>query len=164
MLPGSGGPPRRKLTRKVIQRAAELVALGLPMASIAQACGIHRSTLAQWVSAGLQPGATGLERDLADAIQQARVSGEEHLITRLHKLAEHPDHGVRATTWLLSHSPRWRDTWSDASHARREVQKVVAMFVAALEEEPSLRAEQRERILLRVRAKGLALAAEDTPE
>jgi hypothetical protein len=148
----------------VINRAAELVALGLPMASIAQACGVHRATLATWVSAGLQPGAKGLERDLADAIQAARAEGEEHLIRRLHKLAEHPEHGVRASTWLLSHSPRWRDQWSEAAHARREVQKVVAMFVAALEEEPSLRAEQRERILLRVRAKGLALAAGDGSE
>jgi len=38
------------------------------------------------------------------------------------------------------------------------------MFVAALEEEPSLRAEQRERVMLRARAKGLALAAVEGEE
>jgi hypothetical protein len=77
-------------------------------------------------------------------------------------LAEKGD--TRAATWLLSHSPTWRDSWSDASHVRREVQKVGGMFVAALEEEPSLRAEQRERVMLRARAKGLALAAVEGEE
>ena len=61
--------------------------------------------------------------------------------------------------WLLSHSPRWRDTWSDAAHARREVARVVDLFVAALKEEDTLTPAQRERVLLRVRAKGLALQA-----
>ncbi|WP_216906828.1 hypothetical protein [Synechococcus sp. CCY 0621] len=127
------------------------------MLSIAQALGVNRCTLREWIAAGLRPDASELEAALAAAIQRGRVEGEERLLQQLHKMAEKGD--TRAATWLLSHSPRWRDNWSEASHARREVAKVVGMFVAALEAEPSLRTEQRERIMLRVRAQGLALAA-----
>ena len=162
LLQESGGSPRRKLTAETIERAAELVKLGVPMVSVAQGIGVHRHTLRQWLTVGTEPGATGLEADLAAAIQHARVEGEAALLEKLHKMAGEGD--SKAATWLLSHSPRWRDSWSEASHARREVQKVVGLFVAALEEEPSLRAEQRERIMLRVRAKGLALAAGDGEE
>ena len=162
LLQESGGTPHRKLTSEAISRAAELVRIGAPMASVAQGIGVHRSTLWEWIRAGTEPGATGLEADLADAITRARVEGEETLLQRLHQLAEKGD--TRAATWLLSHSPRWRDTWSDAAQARREVQRTVQLFVAALEEEPSLQPEQREKILLRARSKGLALAAEDCGE
>ena len=162
LLQESGGSPRRKLTAEKVTRAEELTALGLPMLSIAQALGVNRCTLREWIAAGLEPDASELEAALAAAIQRGRVEGEEQLLQHLHKMAEKGD--TRAATWLLSHSPRWRDSWSEASHARREVAKVVAMFVAALEEEPSLRAEQRERIMLRVRAKGLALAAGEGEE
>jgi transcriptional regulator with XRE-family HTH domain len=158
----SGGIPRRKLTAEKVKRAEQLTALGLPMLSIAQALGVNRCTLRQWIAAGLEPDASPLEAALTAAIQRGRVEGEEQLVKHLHKLAKAGD--TRAATWLLSHSPRWRDTWSDASHARREVQRTVQLFVEALEQDSSLRPEQRERVLLAVRAKGLALAAGDSGE
>ncbi len=162
LLPKTGGTPRRKLTAEKVERAEELTALGLPMLSIAQALGVNRCTLREWIAAGLEPDASELESALAAAIQRGRVEGEEQLVKHLHKMAEKGD--TRAATWLLSHSPRWRSEWSDAAHARRQVERVVGMFVAALEEDRTLRPEQRERVLLSVRAQGLALAAEDTPE
>lgn len=132
------------------------------MLSIAQALGVNRCTLREWITAGLEPDATELEAALAAAIQRGRAEGEERLLQRLHTMAEKGD--TRAATWLLSHSPRWRDTWSEASHARREVARVVGMFVAALEEDHTLLPEQRDRVLLSVRAQGLAPAAGDGEE
>jgi hypothetical protein len=84
------------------------------------------------------------------------------LVKHLYKMAETGD--TRAATWLLSHSPRWRDSWSEASHAKREVQRVVQMFVQALEQDATLLPAQREKVLLSVRAKGLALQAADSEE
>ncbi len=146
----SGGTPRRKLTAEKVKRAEELTAMGLPMLSIAQALGVNRCTLREWIAAGLEPDASELEAALAAAIQRGRVEGEEQLVKHLHKMAEKGD--TRAATWLLSHSPRWRDSWSEASHALREVAKVVGMFVAALEKDHTLLPEQRERVLLSVRS------------
>lgn len=151
---------RRKLTAEKVKRAEELTALGLPMLSIAQALGVNRCTLREWIAAGLEPNASELESALAAAIQRGRVEGEERLLQHLHKMAEKGD--TRAATWLLSHSPRWRGEWSDAAHARREVQRVVQMFVQALEQDSTLLPTQRERVLLFVRAQGLALQAVDS--
>lgn len=162
LVPQSGGTPRRKLTAEKVKRAEELTALGLPMLSIAQALGVNRCTLREWIAAGLEPDASELEAALAAAIQRGRVEGEEQLVKHLHKMAEKGD--TRAATWLLSHSPRWRSEWSDAAHARREVQRVVGMFVAALEEDHTLTPAQRERVLLVVKAQGLALQAADSEE
>ena len=162
LLQESGGSPRRKLTAEKVTRAEELTALGLPMLSIAQALGVNRCTLREWIAAGLEPDASELEAALAAAIQRGRVEGEEQLLQHLHKMAEKGD--TRAATWLLSHSPRWRDSWSEASHAKREVQRVVQMFVQALEQDATLRPEQRERVLLSVRAQGLALQAADSEQ
>ena len=158
----SGGTPRRKLTAEKVKRAEELTALGLPMISIAQALGVNRCTLREWIAAGLESDASELEAALAAAIQRGRVEGEEQLVKHLHKMAEKGD--TRAATWLLSHSPRWRDSWSEASHAKREVQRVVQMFVQALEQDATLLPAQREKVLLSVRAKGLALQAADSEE
>jgi hypothetical protein len=158
----SGGTPRRKLTAEKVKRAEELTALGLPMLSIAQALGVNRCTLREWIAAGLEPDASELEAALAAAIQRGRVEGEEQLVKHLYKMAETGD--TRAATWLLSHSPRWRDSWSEASHAKREVQRVVQMFVQALEQDATLLPAQREKVLLSVRAKGLALQAADSEE
>ena len=159
LLQQSGGAPRRKLTAEKVKRAEELTGLGLPMLSIAQALGVNRCTLREWIAAGLEPDASELESALAAAIQRGRVEGEERLLQHLHKMAETGD--TRAATWLLSHSPRWRDSWSDAAQAKREVAKVVGLFVAALEEDRTLLPEQRERVLLAVKARGVALAASD---
>ena len=155
----SGGAPRRKLTAETVNRAGELTALGLPMLSIAQALGVNRCTLREWIAAGLEPDASELEAALAAAIQRGRAEGEERLIRSLHQMAVDGD--SRSATWLLTHSPRWRDHWSDAANARREVEKVVTRLVQALSEEPTLLPAQRERILLRLRAKCLAPAAGD---
>lgn len=153
---------RRKLTAEKVKRAEELTALGLPMLSIAQALGVNRCTLREWIAAGIEHDASELEAALAAAIQRGRVEGEERLLQHLHKMAEKGD--TRAATWLLSHSPRWRDSWSEASHAKREVQRVVQMFVQALEQDATLLPSQRERVLLFVRAEGLALQAADSEE
>lgn len=162
LVPKSGGHPRRKLTAEKVKRAEELTGLGLPILSIAQALGVNRCTLREWIAAGLEPAASELEAALAAAIQRGRVEGEQRLLQYLHKMAEKGD--TRAATWLLSHSPRWRDEWSDAAHARREVNRVVGLFIEALQQDHTLLQEQRERVLLSVKAQGLALQAADSEE
>jgi hypothetical protein len=146
---------RRKLSRELIDRADELARLGLGLTSIAQGLGVHRSTLREWLAAGAGPDASRLEATLSAVMQEARCEGEQALIASLHTAANGGN--INAATWLLTHSPRWRSTWSDAANLRREVAKVVGGFVKALLEEESLTQDQRERVLLNLRAQGLEI-------
>jgi len=92
MLQQSGGTHRRKLTAEKVKLAEELTALGLPMLSIAQALGVNRCTLREWIAAGLEPDASELEAALAAAIQRGRVEGEEQLLKHVHKIGREGRH------------------------------------------------------------------------
>lgn len=142
--------PRRKLSSDAPARARELAAMGMPLGAIAEALGIHRSTLHRWRT---EAAAEGLERDLSDAIHDGHQEGEAALLERLHRAAADGD--TRAAQWLLTHAPAWRDRWSDAAATRRAVadtlREVVAVLMAS-----DLPAEQIDRLLLLMQARGLS--------
>lgn len=135
---------RRKLIPELIPKARELAALGLPLASIAAALGIHRCTLTEWRAE---------EPDLAAAIDAGRQEGEAALVQNLLQAARQGD--TRAATWLLTHSPAWRDGWSDAAAVRREVERTMAQVVAAIEGCSALTVEHRRALFLALAARGV---------
>ena len=135
-------PRRRKLPADAADRARKLAALGMPLASIAAALGVHRCTLHEWRQS---------EPDLADAIQGGWQEGEAALVERLHRCATEGD--ARSAQWLLTHSPAWRDHWSDAAAERRAVAASRARTVEAIEAS-TLTAEQRRELYLRLAAAG----------
>ncbi len=64
---------------------------------------------------------------LADAMQRASAEGERRLVEALHKASEAGS--LYATAWLLTHSPRGRDRWSDAGAARAAVNRALGIVV-----------------------------------
>jgi hypothetical protein len=150
-----------KLTPEAIAKAYELAKEGLPNKSIAAGISVDYTTFTRWMANAKTDDATDLERQLFAAMREGAFAGEQALLS---KLRTHADNDSRAATWLLSHSPKWRDTWSEASRTRQEVGRVVDMFVAALNDDETLTPTQRERVLLVVKAKGLAVVSSDVPE
>lgn len=144
--------PHRKLTPEAPAIARELAASGLPVASIAAALGVHRATLHRWCT---EP--EGLGRDLGDAIQQGRQAGELALVQRLRRAAGDGD--TRAATWLLTHAPGWRETWSDAAAERRTERRTMALAVEAIAG-VGLPPDQERAVLLALQAKGLGAPPE----
>lgn len=153
-----------KLTPEAIEKAYELAKQGLPNKSIAAGMGVSYGILKEWLANAKGDEPTEQELALSAAMREGALEGEKALISRLQSFSSHPEQGVRAATWLLSHSPKWRDTWSEASRTRQEVGRVVDMFVAALNDDETLTPAQRERVLLVVKAKGLAVVSSDVPE
>jgi hypothetical protein len=65
----------------------------------------------------------------------------------------------RDAAWLLSHSPFFREQWSDAAAERRAVQRTLTGVVAAIDA-AGLSDDQRTRLLLTMQAQGIGVQAE----
>jgi hypothetical protein len=150
-----------KLDRDLINRARQLAGMGLPNKSIAAGIGVSNGRLCTWLSNAQGEDATALECELYEAMRQGALAGEAALIDRLHRQAEN---NPNTATWLLSHSPKWRDQWSDSAQVRRELNKLAGIVVLALEQTESLTPEQRREVLLRIQAQGQALQVADMSE
>lgn len=150
-----------KLTPEAIEKAYALAKEGLPNKSIAAGMGVSYAQFREWLNNAKGEDPTEQETALSEAMREGALAGEQALLA---KIRAHADNDTRAATWLLSHSPKWRDTWSEASRTRQEVSRVVDMFVAALNDDETLTPAQRERVLLVVKAKGLAVVSSDVPE
>lgn len=150
---------RRKLSADTAARARELAALGLPLASIAAGLGIHRSTLFKW---GTESPPDGPERAVINAIQEGRQQGEAALIDRLHRAAKGGD--AKSAQWLLTHSPSWRQAWSDAAAERRAVLASQSRLTAVIAEARELSYEQKRMLFLRMAAAGESPLKAGDPE
>jgi hypothetical protein len=135
--------------------------MGLPNKSIAAGVGVSYGHLREWLKRAETGVGTELENALAEAMRQGALAGEAALIDRLHRQAES---NPGTATWLLTHSPKWRDSWSDSAQVRREVARMAGMVVTALEQTESLTPEQRREVLLRIQAAGYNLQVADMPE
>lgn len=150
---------RRKLSPDAPARARELAALGLPLATIAAALGVHRATLHRWRT---EPSDDPLVRALCDAIHAGQQAGAVALVQRLMQSAQDGD--AKAAQWLLTHAPAWRDEWSDASAVRREVQAVLGTVCRVIQNS-DLTLEQQDRLALQLQAAGLGrLPGDPEPE
>lgn len=140
---------RRKLHPDLVPRAKQLAALGLPLAVIAQALGVHRDTLRRWRSEA-EPGST--EHALSAAIQEGQTEGEMALVNVILKAAQDGD--TRSAQWLLTHAPAWRDNWSDAAAERRLQLALLTVVVEAIAAS-RLPADLEQSVLLNLQARGL---------
>ena len=150
-MPDATAQPRRKLSADLIPRARELAALGLPLALIADALGVHRGTLHRWRT---EAGPEGLERDLCDAIEEGQREGVLRLLGQLREAAASD---WRAAAWLLTHSPATREHFSDAGYERRAVREACAVMVKAITA-TGLKPDDQMRLLLQLQAHGLGIA------
>jgi hypothetical protein len=139
----------------MVAQARQLAALGLPLQSVAAGVGIARGTLHRW----MRNPTDDLERAMGDAIHAGRSEGQQKLVAALHQAAANGD--VRAITWALSHSPQWRDHWSDAGADRKAVAQAMAKVVYALDAAP-LTPDQRLAVLLQLQAQGITTDGVDT--
>lgn len=138
----------RKLNAELIERMAKLRKIGFTHKNIAETCGISHEVLSRWLSNGKSDRATALESQLSQAMQEACYAGAQELAQRIF------DGDTRDAQWLLTHSPVWRDTWSDAAATRREVTKALTAVVQVIQAS-DLTPEQQERLLLRMSAAGI---------
>jgi hypothetical protein len=141
-----------KLNEELITRAAQLAALGWSQKSIAEACGVHHDTLGSWLASGVTEDGTDEECRLYRAIHEASVVGEAALVKKI------ADGDTRDAQWLLTHSPRWRNTWSDGAALRRELGSVLTTVVQVVQQS-DLTPEQQDHLLLRMQAAGLGAPA-----
>lgn len=137
-----------KLTPELIERVRKLRRIGFSQKDCAAACGIDVDTLGKWIAKGKTTDGTDLECRLYRAIHGASMEGAEQLVQRIF------DGDSRDAQWLLTHSPEWRDSWSDAAHVRREVSKVLTSVVQVIQSS-DLTPEQQEALLLRMSAAGI---------
>ena len=141
-----------KLNANLIEKAARLAALGWSQRNIAEACGVDDSTFRMWISNADTAEATELESALLAAIQEAAAAGEEALAAKI------ANGDTRDAQWLLTHSARWRDRWSDAAATRREVLNTLTTVVQVIQQS-DLTPEQQDKLLLRMQAAGLGALA-----
>jgi transcriptional regulator with XRE-family HTH domain len=141
-----------KLNAALIKKAAKYAALGFSQKAIAEACGVDESTFRMWMSNANSPDATSSELALLAAIHEASTAGEERLAA---KIAEGD---TRDAQWLLTHSARWRDSWSDAAATRREINNALSTVVQVIQQS-DLTPEQQNHLLLRMQAAGLGAPA-----
>jgi transcriptional regulator with XRE-family HTH domain len=141
-----------KLNAALIEKAGRLASLGWSQKAIAQACGVTEEMFCKWLSSAKGDDPTRLELQLFQAIHEASSIGEERLAAKI------ADGDTRDAQWLLTHSARWRDNWSDAAATRREINTTLNTIVQIIQQS-DLTPEQQDHLLLRMQAAGLGAAA-----
>lgn len=138
-----------KLNPSLIEKAGKLAALGWSQRAIAEACGVSEQQFSEWLNSSSP---TELESELSEAIQEAASAGEEALVAKI------AQGDTRDAQWLLTHSARWRERWSDAAATRRELNNLLAAVVQVVQQS-DLTPEQQDHLLLRMQAAGLGSAS-----
>jgi hypothetical protein len=141
-----------KLNAALIEKAGRLAALGWPYKDIAEACGVSYEALHFWLVNAKGESPTELELQLLHVMQEALWAGAEQQVAKI------AAGDTKDAQWLLTHSPRWRETWSDAAATRREVMNTLAAVVQVVQQS-DLTPEQQDHLLLRMQAAGLASAS-----
>lgn len=145
-------PTRRhyKLNDDVIKKVRFLAEYGAPLEHIAPAAGISYPLIWQSLKNAKGPNPTPEELKLLEAIETGRAAGGMRLIG---KVAEQADEGdFKAATWMLTHSPAFRDHYSDNAAVNRAKEETVGAVVAAIASAGLPRETERD-LLLRITAK-----------
>jgi len=145
-------PARRhyKLNDDVIKKVRFLAEFGAPLQHIAPAAGVSYDALLQWIKNAKLPDATPEEIRLFQAVEEGRAKGGMRLINKIAEQAENGD--MKASTWMLTHAPAFRDHYSDNAAATRARQEGIEAAVQAISE-AGLTPEQERDLLLRITAK-----------
>jgi hypothetical protein len=144
-----GGRPST-LTAAMVAAAAEVARTAPTLRAIGTALGVRPGTVRDWIRKGESDGAPPLHAEFAAAIDGALAEAETALVLKI--ATGEP----RDAAWLLTHSPFFRDDWSDAAAARRAVAASQARTVAVIQAAPHLTPDQRYRLLLELAAAGEA--------
>ena len=145
-------PVRRhyKLNDDVINKVRILAEFGAPLEHIAPAAGISYGTIWQSLKNAKGPNPTRLELKLSEAIEAGRAAGGMRLIG---KVAEQADKGdLKAATWMLTHSPAFRDHYSDSAAINRARQEGIEMAIQAIAD-ANLSPDEEQNLLLRIKAR-----------
>ena len=145
-------PARRhyKLNDDVINKVRILAEFGAPLEHIAPAAGISYVTIWQSLKNAKGPNPTREELKLSEAIESGRAAGGMRLIG---KVAEQADNGdLKAATWMLTHSPAFRDHYSDNAALNRARQEGIEAAVAGLQA-AGLTPDQERAVLLQISAR-----------
>ena len=140
----------RKLNDDVIKKVRFLAEFGAPLEHLAPAAGVSYAMLWQWLKNAKGPSPTPEELKLSEAIEEGRAAGGMRLIGKVAEAAENND--LKATTWMLTHSPAFRDHYSDAAAMQRYRQEGIEMAVQAIID-AGLPPDQERDLLLRISAK-----------
>lgn len=145
-------PVRRhyKLNDDVINKVRILAEFGAPLEHIAPAAGISYGTIWQSLKNAKGPNPTRQELKLSEAIEAGRAAGGMRLIG---KVAEQADKGdLKAATWMLTHSPAFRDHYSDSAAINRARQEGIEMAIQAIAD-ANLSPDEEQNLLLRIKAR-----------
>lgn len=140
----------RKLNDDVIKKVRFLAEFGAPLEHLAPAAGVSYVTLWQWLKNAKGPNPTPEEIKLLKAIEEGRAAGGMRLIGKVAEAAENND--LKATTWMLTHSPAFRDHYSDAAAIERYRREGIEMAVQAIID-AGLPPDREHDLLLRISAK-----------
>jgi hypothetical protein len=143
----AGGRPSI-LTAEMVIHAAEVARKAPTLRAIGHALGVRPGTVRDWIRKGERPDGPPLHAEFAAAIHGALAEAEMALVVRI--AGGEP----RDCAWLLTHSPFFRDDWSDAAAERRSERRILAAVVEAIAA-AGLPAEQERTVLLTMQARGL---------
>jgi hypothetical protein len=140
----------------MIQVAAEVAAKCPSYRAIARSLGVHHCTVRDWVERGEDPSAPELFQRFSTAIHEALLTAEINLAEKI-TCGEPKD-----AAWMLTHSPFFREDWSDAAAERRAERRTMSTVVDAIAA-AGLPAEQERTVLLQLQARGLSGRTDANP-
>ena len=145
-------PARRhyKLNDDVIRKVRFLAEYGAPLEHIAPAAGVTYESIRQWLLNAKGPNPTPQEIALSAAIEAGRAKGGMRLIGKIAEQADNND--LKASTWMLTHAPAFRDHYSDSAAMNRAKQEGVEMAMQAIAD-AKLPPDVERDVMLRITAK-----------
>ena len=142
----------------MIPLAQELAAEGFSMATIAARLGVGRSTVWDWLQTAKSGKGNDLQNRFLDAIQSGAGNVEKKCLSALARAlgSDECRDSTPAATWMLTHHPLIRDSWSDAAATRREIDRVLGQVAKGIAES-GLPLEQQQALILSIRANGVGV-------
>ena len=140
----------RKLNWELIKKIRILAEFGGPMEHIAPAVGVSYAIIKVWISNAKTGVGTELEVALLAAINEGRAKGGMRLTNIIAKAADQGN--TKDAQWMLTHSPAFRNHYSDNAAIVRARQEGIELAVQALTES-QLPPEQERDLLLRIQSK-----------
>ena len=139
-----------KLNWELIKKVRILAEFGGPIEHIAAAVGVSYPAVKAWISNARKGQGTELETALLAAINEGQAKGGMRLTNIIAKAADQGN--TKDAQWMLTHSPAFRNHYSDNAAIVRARQEGIELAVQALTES-QLPPDQERDLLLRIQSK-----------